>query len=92
MKQHQVILHIGQTKTGTTSIQDFLHTNQVNLEASDIYYTQRPERYTSHRYLFHLINSSIPSVPDFDRSTMTFRVSILSIRSISFSEAMYKTA
>ena len=62
MKQHQVILHIGQTKTGTTSIQDFLHTNQVNLEASDIYYTQRPARYTSHRYLFHLINSSIPEI------------------------------
>ena len=56
MKQHQVILHIGQTKTGTTSIQDFLHTNQANLEGSDIYYTQRPEKYTSHRYLFHLIN------------------------------------
>ena len=64
MKQQQLILHIGQTKTGTTSIQDFLHTNQFNLETSDIYYTQRPARYTSHRYLFHLINSSVPEIQD----------------------------
>ena len=58
-KQRQIVLHIGQTKTGTTSIQDFLDKNQENLEKSKIYYAQRPGRSPSHRYLFHLLCASI---------------------------------
>ena len=57
--QKQIVLHIGQTKTGTTSIQDFLDKNQENLEQSNIYYAQRPGRSPSHRYLFHLLCASI---------------------------------
>jgi len=62
MTKNKLILHIGQTKTGTTSIQSFLHANQKQLELSGIYYAQRPNFSTSHRYLFHLINSSIDSL------------------------------
>ncbi len=62
MTENKLILHIGQTKTGTTSIQSFLHANQNQLELSGIYYAQRPNSWTSHRYLFHLINSSVDNV------------------------------
>ena len=58
MKQKQLILHIGQTKTGTTSIQHFLHANRQNLEKSNICYALCPGQSTSHRYLFHLINAT----------------------------------
>ena len=57
--QKKIILHIGQTKTGTTSIQDFLNKNQENLEQSKIFYSQRPGQSPSHRYLFHLLCASI---------------------------------
>ena len=59
MTQKKLILHIGQTKTGTTSIQSFLNSNQSNLELSGIYYANRPHASISHRYLFHLICASV---------------------------------
>ena len=64
--QKQIVLHIGQTKTGTTSIQDFLDKNQENLEQSKIYYAQRPGRSPSHRYLFHLLCASIAKLEGTD--------------------------
>lgn len=66
MSKKKIVLHIGQTKTGTTSIQSFLHANQKNLERSNIYYARRPDQATSHRYLFHLINASIPKLSNTD--------------------------
>ena len=66
MNQHRLILHIGQTKTATTSIQNFLHTNQQQLEQSNINYAKRPSRCISHRYLFHLICASIPKLQGSD--------------------------
>ena len=62
MSQKKIVLHIGQTKTGTTSIQSFFHANQRALQKSNISYAQRPDQSTSHRYLFHLINASIPKI------------------------------
>lgn len=62
INKKQIILHIGQTKTATTSIQNFLHTNQQQLELSNINYAKRPGRCISHRYLFHLICASIPKL------------------------------
>ena len=59
MIRKRVVIHIGQTKTGTTSIQNFLHCNQKQLECSGIHYCDRPCRSTSHRYLFHLMNASV---------------------------------
>ena len=69
----KIVLHIGQTKTGTTSIQDFLHKNQKTLEQSNIFYARRPGQCPSHRYLFHLICASIPKLLDsnFHRHHMT---------------------
>jgi hypothetical protein len=64
--QKQVILHIGQTKTGTTSIQDFLHKNQKDLEKSNILYARRPGQCPSHRYLYHLICASISELEGSD--------------------------
>lgn len=64
--QKQIVLHIGQTKTGTTSIQDFLDKNQENLEQSNIYYARRPGQSPSHRYLFHLLCASISKLEGSD--------------------------
>ena len=64
MTENKLILHIGQTKTGTTSIQSFLHANQMQMERSGIHYVKRPLMSTSHRYLFHLINASVPDLAD----------------------------
>ena len=64
--QRQIVLHIGQTKTGTTSIQDFLDKNQKNLEKSKIYYAKRPGRSPSHRYLFHLLCASVSELEGSD--------------------------
>ncbi len=64
MTENKLILHIGQTKTGTTSIQSFLHANQKQLELSGIYYARRPNAWTSHRYLFYLINSCVDNLTD----------------------------
>ena len=58
MTSHKLVFHIGQTKTGTTSIQNFLHRNQKQLELSGIYYSKRPYNSISHRYLFHLASLS----------------------------------
>ena len=71
--QKKIVLHIGQTKTGTTSIQAFLDKNQENLELSKIYYAQRPGRSPSHRYLFHLLCASISKLEasDFHRHHST---------------------
>ena len=66
MNQNRLVLHIGQTKTATTSIQNFLHTNQQQLELSNINYAKRPGRCISHRYLFHLICASIPKLQGSD--------------------------
>lgn len=73
INQKQIILHIGQTKTGTTSIQEFLHKNQKNLEESNIFYARRPGQVTSHRYLFHLICASISKLQysNFSRHHLT---------------------
>lgn len=51
----RLILHIGQTKTATTTIQDFLHRNQKTLAGSKIHYLGRPYQAKSHRYLFHAL-------------------------------------
>jgi len=64
--QRQIVLHIGQTKTGTTSIQDFLHKNQESLAQSKICYAKRPGQSPSHRYLFHLICASAPKLEGSD--------------------------
>ena len=63
MTSHKLIFHIGQTKTGTTSIQNFLHRNQKQLELSGIYYSKRPYNSISHRYLFHLASLSARKNP-----------------------------
>jgi len=63
MTSHKLIFHIGQTKTGTTSIQNFLHRNQKQLELSGIYYSKRPYHSISHRYLFHLASLSARKNP-----------------------------
>ena len=51
----QLLVHIGQTKTGTTTIQSFLHRNQEILSMCGIDYLPRPKQNKSHRYLFHLL-------------------------------------
>ena len=51
----RLILHIGQTKTATTTIQAFLHGNQQQLENLGVHYVARPDRAHSHRFLFHAL-------------------------------------
>lgn len=50
-----LLLHIGQTKTGTTSIQSLFHENQDFLLKNGINYMARPRTAKSHRYLYHLL-------------------------------------
>ena len=54
-----LILHIGQTKTATTSLQHFLTENRTVLRESDIDFADAPACHMSHRYLFHLINAEV---------------------------------
>ena len=51
----KLLLHIGQTKTGTTSIQSLFNDNQDLLSKNGIHYLARPGTAKSHRYLFHLL-------------------------------------
>lgn len=51
----RLILHIGQTKTATTTIQAFLHGNQQRLEDLGVHYLARPDRARSHRFIFHAL-------------------------------------
>ena len=51
----RLILHIGQTKTATTTIQAFLHRNQQQLEDLGVHYVARPDRARSHRFIFHAL-------------------------------------
>lgn len=51
----RLILHIGQTKTATTTIQAFLHGNQQQLEDLGVHYVARPDREYSHRFIFHAL-------------------------------------
>lgn len=52
----RLILHIGQTKTATTTIQAFLHRNQLRLADHGLHYLARPGDARSHRFLFHLLH------------------------------------
>ena len=52
----KLLLHIGQTKTGTTSVQSLFHDNQDLFSKSGINYLARPGTSKSHRYLFHLLH------------------------------------
>ena len=54
-----LILHIGQTKTATTSLQDFFTHNRRVLRESDVDFVDAPAFHISHRYLFHLINAEV---------------------------------
>lgn len=54
-----LILHIGQTKTATTSLQHFLTENRNVLRESGIDFVDAPAFQISHRYLFHLINAEV---------------------------------
>lgn len=54
-----LILHIGQTKTATTSLQHFLTENRTVLRESNIDFADAPASHISHRYLFHLINAEV---------------------------------
>lgn len=51
----KLLLHIGQTKTATTTIQAFLHRAQELLATHGCHYLWRPARARSHRFLFHLL-------------------------------------
>jgi hypothetical protein len=51
----RLILHIGQTKTATTTIQAFLHGNQQRLEDLGVHYLGRPDRARSHRFIYHAL-------------------------------------
>jgi hypothetical protein len=52
----KLVLHIGQTKTATTSIQAFLHRSEDLLSSYGCHYLWRPGQAQSHRYLFHLLH------------------------------------
>lgn len=56
-----LILHIGQTKTATTSLQHFLTENRNTLRESNIEFAETPALHKSHRYLFYLINAEVSS-------------------------------
>jgi len=53
----KIILHIGQTKTATTSLQFFLAWNKKHLQSKGITYLDYPNvgRQISHRYLFNFL-------------------------------------
>lgn len=52
----RLILHIGQTKTATTSIQAFLHLNERRLLDYGLCYLARHGNARSHRFLFHVLH------------------------------------
>lgn len=52
----RLVLHIGQTKTATTSIQAFLHRNQEQLASQGLHYLFRPGQARSHRFVFHALH------------------------------------
>lgn len=52
----RLILHIGQTKTATTTIQAFLHGNQERLGDYGLHYLARPRQARSHRCIYHALH------------------------------------
>jgi hypothetical protein len=52
-----IIIHIGTEKTGTSSIQEFLHRNRKQLNKNGYYYLRSPGL-RNHRKLAHLVMSS----------------------------------
>ena len=61
----RLIIHIGQTKTATTTIQSFLHSNQRQIEDWGVHYLARPGKAQSHRFIFHVLQ--LETFPDSHR-------------------------